>query len=604
MSSYINLSILIIARSDGSFEARASSQAGQGSTKFEPPFKLSDIGPGLLGPGTTRGRIVTGASDEAPPKSAEMIGLQLFSALFQGDVAAVLARTEGMVMGKQDSGVRIRLSFDLSQAGIAEVAALPWELLRRPQAVQPLLVSTQTVLVRSLDGPRPIMLRPLIGDLRVLLIQSNPNGTGALKLSAESLQISESLGRLKNVVVDEVEPVAEQILDKLADEAYHVIHYMGHGDFEADRGGMLLLEKEDGSPDLVSAAKFASWLADEPLRLVFLNACETGTTPQFAGPHPFSGVAAALVANGVPAVVAMQFPITDKSALAFSRTFYERISKGDAVDLAVAQGRKALFDDVDTEWATPVLFLRAEDGNLFDAKAPESAPARQKAAALAAPEPAPPPPPAPAENWWKRQSVIAQISMVIVGIMLLTMVSCISAFNNATVVDPNAATDATAPAADAEAAAPAQDPDVATLSNVLANVPDVLWQDDTDVNGNSQVWPEVEKTTTDWPDERVAAALHMLADAGDARAAYLYGGMLDRGDTGVTQDKNKASEYLLAAAKGGVPAAMWSVGVGYQRGEGQVKDEGLAREWLQKAVDAGSQRAQADLDALGAPPAN
>ena len=66
----------------------------------------------------------------------------------------------------------------------------------------------------------------------------------------------------------------------------------------------------------------------------------------------------------MPAVVAMQFPISDKAAIAFSETFYQRIAKGDPVDVAMAEGRKKLWHL--EEWATPVLFLRSKDGVLFE----------------------------------------------------------------------------------------------------------------------------------------------------------------------------------------------------------------------------------------------
>ena len=157
-------------------------------------------------------------------------------------------------------------------------------------------------------------------------------------------------------------PVQAELLNKLAEREYHVIHYMGHGDFNADAGGMLLLEREDGSPDRVTGDFFAMSLADQPLRLVFLNACKTGTTSVRSGVHPFAGVATALIRERVPAVVAMQFPISDQAAIAFAQTFYQRIAQGFPVDAAVAEGRKVLYSSKQAEWATPVLYLRSKDG--------------------------------------------------------------------------------------------------------------------------------------------------------------------------------------------------------------------------------------------------
>ncbi|MBL4788792.1 MAG: PASTA domain-containing protein, partial [Kordiimonadaceae bacterium] len=90
------------------------------------------------------------------------------------------------------------------------------------------------------------------------------------------------------------------------------------------------------------------------------------------GQDPFAGVATAMIMAGIPAVVAMQFPITDKAAVSFAGTFYPRIVSGYPVDAAVAEGRKAikLADPSTMEWATPVLFMRSPDGVLFDIKKP------------------------------------------------------------------------------------------------------------------------------------------------------------------------------------------------------------------------------------------
>jgi len=73
-----------------------------------------------------------------------------------------------------------------------------------------------------------------------------------------------------------------------------------------------------------------------------------------------------LVQQGIPCVVAMQFEISDASAIQFSNAFYEGVASGHPVDQAVAQGRLAIFSEVsDLEWATPVLYLRSPDARIF-----------------------------------------------------------------------------------------------------------------------------------------------------------------------------------------------------------------------------------------------
>ena len=50
-----------------------------------------------------------------------------------------------------------------------------------------------------------------------------------------------------------------------------------------------------------------------------------------------------------------------------SQEFYAAIADGDPVDAALSEARMAVFaSDNDVEWGTPVLYLRARDGRIFD----------------------------------------------------------------------------------------------------------------------------------------------------------------------------------------------------------------------------------------------
>jgi hypothetical protein len=69
----------------------------------------------------------------------------------------------------------------------------------------------------------------------------------------------------------------------------------------------------------------------------------------------------------MPAVIAMQFEITDSVAIILARAFYESLARGAPVDTALAEARLAIFAaDDGIEWGAPVLYLRAHDGRLFD----------------------------------------------------------------------------------------------------------------------------------------------------------------------------------------------------------------------------------------------
>ncbi len=141
---------------------------------------------------------------------------------------------------------------------------------------------------------------------------------------------------------------------------------MGHGDFDSDSGeGEIHLEDGRRGTSKMPGCRLADQLRDRTsLRLVFLNACRTARS---TAPNPFSGVAAALVQAGVPAVIAMQFPITDSAAIVFSETVYRCLAAGEPIDAAVTEGRHAMAARFPRQlaWGTPVLFLHVPDGRLF-----------------------------------------------------------------------------------------------------------------------------------------------------------------------------------------------------------------------------------------------
>ena len=88
---------------------------------------------------------------------------------------------------------------------------------------------------------------------------------------------------------------------------------MGHGAYERDaERGVLLFENESGWAVPVGGDKLGTVLHDSSLHLATLNACEGARA---ARTDPFAGVAGALVQRDIPAVVAMQFEISDEAAI-------------------------------------------------------------------------------------------------------------------------------------------------------------------------------------------------------------------------------------------------------------------------------------------------
>ncbi len=114
----------------------------------------------------------------------------------------------------------------------------------------------------------------------------------------------------------------------------------------------------------VSGEALARELSEEnSIRLVVLNACQ-GARANRA--DPFGGIATSIVARGLPAVVAMQFAISDGASRLFSQEFYQAISEGYPIEGALVEARRVISSSLNNfEWATPVLYLRAPTGMLF-----------------------------------------------------------------------------------------------------------------------------------------------------------------------------------------------------------------------------------------------
>jgi hypothetical protein len=62
----------------------------------------------------------------------------------------------------------------------------------------------------------------------------------------------------------------------------------------------------------------------------------------------------------------MQFEITDEAAITFAEELYAAIADGYSIDAALGEARRAIFaSGNDVEWATPVLYSRSANGQLF-----------------------------------------------------------------------------------------------------------------------------------------------------------------------------------------------------------------------------------------------
>jgi hypothetical protein len=334
--------------------------------EWELKDRLQSLEIALLRSGGTRRRIPS-----PEEHTVQDFGRGLFESLLVGDVRTryEMSLSEARRQGK---GLRLKLRIQPS-----ELAVLPWEFLYDAERDRYPSLSSNTPLVRYLDLPQPVEPLRVSPPLRVLGMVTSPLGLDPLDVEHEKRLVEEAIRGLRERSLLELTWLEGQTWRHLQRAMrrgpWHIFHFVGHGGFDAaTEEGAIALSNDAGHMHLLRATGLAELLDDHyPLRLVFLNSCEGARGSES---DAFSSTAATLVRRGVPAVVAMQYEITDRAAIEFSRDFYEALADSLPVDAAVTEARAAVSMDSMLEWGTPVLYMHSPDGRVFDISTPAPRP--------------------------------------------------------------------------------------------------------------------------------------------------------------------------------------------------------------------------------------
>ena len=297
------------------------------------------------------------------------IGNQLSRILFGGPVLDAYARSQAIVEG-MDKGLRVRIRIDPDIEEYAELMSLPWEFLYDEIRRSRTELMDNRAIIRDPITPAPATALEVEPPLKVLAVVSGPEDYPPLTLGREEDFLAKMSKQVPGI---EVEFLKKATIGALNDEMrkpgkeYHIFHFMGHGGFDSRSGKCVLIfkdEKDRGVP--VDGDKLKLALTNS-VRLVFLNACETARIPKA---DPFASIPTELLLRGIPAVLSMQFPISDSAAIKFCENFYSCLAECRPVDQCIGNGRKMIYfkEDISAEWGTPVLFMRSADGVLFKMK--------------------------------------------------------------------------------------------------------------------------------------------------------------------------------------------------------------------------------------------
>jgi hypothetical protein len=311
-----------------------------------------------------------------------VLGEELAKLLLPPAVRDFFRRSKDKAINK---GVGLRVQI---RADSPELGQIPWEYTYLGKPDTPtgrkghdgfLALDSRISLVRFEIRNEPEKAESInpVDGLRIAAVLSDVQDPSfaQLNLSQEEVNLRQALERVDGVDLSVLRPGRlEQLEELLTTKGAQIFHFAGHGEFNLEMGekpgtfegkGNLILAGDDGRSAPLEANKLALELSNRGIRLAMLGACEA------AGRDPvtmWSGVATALVREGIPAVIGMQYTVRDGNAVAFSRRFYQALASGKSIDTAVTEGRLGIFNrggSSERDWGVPVLYLNTDRSLLF-----------------------------------------------------------------------------------------------------------------------------------------------------------------------------------------------------------------------------------------------
>ena len=293
------------------------------------------------------------------------------SLLYERLIAAYpdLMQKFGMARQATGEGENLVLCF----AGPRNHLGMPFELLYDNEPL-----ATRYPLCRQVTGipsAKPSFsdflaaLRKQELPLRILLIASN---TGGIDPDGETQELEEQIRKKAKTLKINAEvkriPTSEASIsrvEKLLNRcAYHIVHYAGHGYFDAATGedsGLIFWQKpkQQGDAAHLTARALAQRLQGSDTVLFYLSSCVGSTV---GGEHllhsnDYLGVMDAIVQAGVPVVLGYRWYVTDSGARHFAGHFYNTLFETQSPPQAALHARREVYirDASDETWTSPIL---------------------------------------------------------------------------------------------------------------------------------------------------------------------------------------------------------------------------------------------------------
>ncbi len=227
-------------------------------------------------------------------------------------------------------------------------AAYPWELLQDSVGdARPLCINAGMIRQLAIEEYRTKIQAV---TTKTALVVGDPNLNGFANQLPGALKEGQVVATLLESQGLDVKPVLNgsysEIIQTLFSNDFKIIHLAGHGVFNEDpsKGSGMLI----GNNVFLSSREI-NQMSTVP-EFVFVNCCFLGKTDGVAEEyfrHRYklaANVGTQLIQNGVKAVIAAGWAVSDSAALDFTEVFYKLMFEGYAFGEAVQQARETIYN--------------------------------------------------------------------------------------------------------------------------------------------------------------------------------------------------------------------------------------------------------------------
>ncbi|HLW03738.1 MAG TPA: CHAT domain-containing protein [Ktedonobacterales bacterium] len=310
----------------------------------------------------------------------ERLGTLLYELLFPPSIKGHFEELAWRKIEEEPEQYHLALSLTLHDGLQADVAALPWEFLYCPRGSVFLAADQRVSFSRRYADWVSLSPRLLTkGEhLRTLLVHLQPEDMASIALT-----------RIVNVLTDLADqqtsighpmvlrnPDPSVVEDALQRYHPHIVHILAHGRFEQQGTLFALADQSERTVHWQRDRSFADLFRVYHPHLVFLQACEGGRSSDV---RSFTYGAAYLVRKHIPAVIAMQYPITNEVGWIFAESLYRALADDHGLDEAVQKGRQTLAmrrtapqvqdNYTSRDFAAPILWMRPGIRKFYDQEA-------------------------------------------------------------------------------------------------------------------------------------------------------------------------------------------------------------------------------------------